>query len=80
MSYSLRISVVNGTAVLDEQTGDVPDGLVTVAGHRDGTYESLSVSRQTTEFDPAMTASLSIPNPFPPAPAPTPTQAPAPPG
>lgn len=45
MSYSISIKVENGTAVIDAQGGQVPDGTIAISGHADAYYDMITVTR-----------------------------------
>ena len=48
MSYSLRIVVTGGHAVIDAASGQLPDGMICISGHEDEQNASIGITRYTT--------------------------------
>jgi len=65
MSYALRVKVTGGTPVIEEHSGELPDGDFYLAGHQDGALEELSVTRRDAHGQFAGSASHAHPVPAP---------------
>jgi hypothetical protein len=44
MSYHIHLEMKDGNLVIHSSTGDIPDGKFALAGHENGTVNSISVT------------------------------------